>query len=121
MGLQCVRLVMPGSGTADASLQAAEAWVCAPHEENRLAALRLGGESDRRRPTTWLSLAAGWSGGNIAPDGSGAVPTQPYYTARAARVAVLSGLAQVPAGDRADRLRRCLDGAVKLMAAAEAP
>ncbi|GJD47757.1 hypothetical protein OPKNFCMD_0467 [Methylobacterium crusticola] len=118
---QCVRLLIPGLEATEPALRAAEAWVYAPEEENRLAALRLGADADRRVPTTWLALAAGWSGGNIAPPGLGAVQAPPHYTARAARVAVLSGLAHVPARDRSDRLNRCLEGALRLMQPQDAP
>ncbi len=113
---QCLRLLIPGVETRDPALRAAEDWVYAPDEDKRLAALRLGTEEDRQRPTTWLSLAAGWSGGNIAPPGvPGVVPSPPHYTARAVRIAVLSALALVPARDRAEKLGRCLDGALHMM------
>ncbi|MDR7040139.1 MULTISPECIES: DUF6931 family protein [Methylobacterium] len=112
---QCVRLLIPGPETSDAALQAAEAWVHEPEEERRLAALTLGAEADRRLPTTWLALAAGWSGGNIARPGQAAVLAAPHYTAKAVRVAILSALARVTARERADRLRRCLEGGLRLM------
>lgn len=113
---QCLRLLIPGIETGDPALRAAEAWVYAPDEDKRLAALRLGIEEDRQRPATWLSLAAGWSGGNIAPPGvAGIVPSPPHYTARAARIAVLSALAFVPARERADKLGLCLNGALHMM------
>lgn len=65
---QCVSAIL-GPRAEDAALRAAEAWVRAPEEENRLAALAIGAVSDQRLATTWLALAAAWSGGSMcAPD-----------------------------------------------------
>ncbi len=112
---QCVRRLPPVPFAADAAIEAADAWVHEPREAQRLAALRLGMASDRRAPTTWLALAAGWSGGNIAPAGMGVAHPEPHYTARAARVAILSGLARVAAHDRRAQLARCLEAGLHLM------
>ena len=65
---QCVGALL-GPRADDAALHAAEAWVRAPEEENRGAALAIGGAGDQASPTTWLALAAAWSGGSMcAPD-----------------------------------------------------
>ncbi|CAO4176385.1 DUF6931 family protein [Methylorubrum aminovorans] len=112
---QCVRMLVTAPEIADSALKAAEAWVQEPDEERRMTALTLGIAGDRRLPTTWLALAAGWSGGNIARPGQGVVLAAPHYTAKAVRVAILSSLASVPARERGDRLRRCLDGGLRLM------
>jgi hypothetical protein len=65
---QCVGAIL-GPAADDAALRAAEAWVRAPEEENRLAALAIGTAGDQRAATTWLALAAAWSGGSMcAPD-----------------------------------------------------
>lgn len=112
---QCLRRLPPAPFVPDAAIEAAEAWVHEPREERRLAALRLGTEGDRRLPTTWLALAAGWSGGNIAPAGMGVSHPEPHFTARAARVAILSALARVTARDRRTQLGHCLDGGLQLM------
>jgi hypothetical protein len=65
---QCVGAIL-GSGADDVALRAADAWVRAPEEENRLAALEMGTAGDQRLATTWLALAAAWSGGSMcAPD-----------------------------------------------------
>jgi len=47
-------------------VRAAEDWVEVPEEDRRVAALELGTRSNYQWPSTWLALAAGWSGGNIA-------------------------------------------------------
>lgn len=113
---QCVRLLLPGAAEFK-GLQAAEAWVRDPEEEQRLAALACATGGDRRCPTTWLALAAGWSGGNIARPGHGTVMAAPHYTAKAVRVAILGGLSRVVARERAACLRQCLEGGVRLMQA----
>ena len=65
---QCVGTIL-GPSSDDDALRAAEAWVRAPEEENRRAALAIGGAADQAFPTTWLALAAAWSGGSMtAPD-----------------------------------------------------
>jgi hypothetical protein len=65
---QCVGAIL-GPRADDAALRAAEAWVRAPEEENRRAALAIGNASDQSLATTWLALAAAWSGGSMcAPD-----------------------------------------------------
>lgn len=65
---QCVSAIL-GPRADDAALQAAEAWVRAPEEENRIAALGIATAGDQRLATTWLALAAAWSGGSMcAPD-----------------------------------------------------
>jgi hypothetical protein len=65
---QCVGAIL-GPPADNAALRAAEAWVRAPEEENRRAALEIGTAEDQRAATTWLALAAAWSGGSMcAPD-----------------------------------------------------
>lgn len=65
---QCVGAILGPRGD-DAALRAAEAWVRAPEEENRRAALAIGNAGDQSLATTWLALAAAWSGGSMcAPD-----------------------------------------------------
>ena len=65
---QCVGAIL-GPRADDDALRAAEAWVRAPEEESRRSALAIGGAADQALPTTWLALAAAWSGGSMtAPD-----------------------------------------------------
>jgi hypothetical protein len=100
---QCVRALIPARGPEEeAGLAAAEAWVREPEEERRLQALRLGMSADRGLPTTWLALAAAWSGGSMTPPEEGvAVPAPAHLTAQAARAAVLIALARIGARERA--------------------
>lgn len=92
------------------TLRATEAWVYQPDEERRQAALDLGTKGHSSDPTTWLALAAGWSGGLLAY-GS---PAPPYMTARAVRVAILTCLPKTPKRTRAERLTRCVQEGIKL-------
>lgn len=112
---QCVRTLLqlpPGSG--DAALHSAETWVREPDAGSRREALLRGMEADRRLPTTWLALAAGWSGDEIALE-DGPVAASPHLISKAARTAILVALARVSAKERATRLSVCLEGGMRLM------
>jgi hypothetical protein len=96
---------------------AAEDWVAAPEESRRLAALELGSHSDYNWPSTWLALAAGWSGGNIALGLEGAMaPPPPQQTARAVRAALAAAVARLAPCERKDRLRTCVEAGIRLAA-----
>jgi hypothetical protein len=111
---QCVRCLTPQPAENELKgLQAAEAWVKAPQDEVRRAALEVGMAGDRNAAATWCALAAGWSGGTM-PAAGHPVPVPPHLTAKAVRIAVLTALARVSAGDRAARIGECLEGAVRL-------
>ncbi|MCJ2033865.1 DUF6931 family protein [Methylobacterium sp. J-068] len=114
---QSVRLLgRIGAGQEDAMLLAAEDWVRDPEDQRRREALRLGMGSDRRLATTWVALAAAWSGGNVAP-GQGAVMATPEMTPKAVRTGILVALATVTARERASRLQLCVDAGLRLMKA----
>jgi hypothetical protein len=93
-----------------AGLLAAEAWVYEPDDEHRQGALELGTNGDIKHPTTWLALAAGWSGGSLASR----APTPPYMTSRAVRVAVLTSVPRIARPERDARLRDCITAGIKL-------
>jgi len=112
---QSVRLLSQiGIGQEDAMLLAAEDWVRDPEDQRRREALRLGMGSDRRLATTWVALAAAWSGGDVAP-GQGGVMATPEMTPKAVRTSILVALATVTARERANRLQLCVDAGVRLM------
>ena len=71
-------------------------------------------QGDRNVAATWVALAAAWSGGTMMA-GDNAVPVAPHLTARAVRIAVLTALARVGARDRAQQIKVCLDGALRLV------
>jgi hypothetical protein len=103
--LQCVRALL-GEGTVDEAFRAAEIWVRTPEDENRQAALSAANASDRRKPTTWLAFAAGWSGGSMVPSDQTPLPPPSAACAMAANSAIMMAVA---AGDpRADRLHKPL-------------
>jgi hypothetical protein len=98
-----------------AGLLAAEAWVYEPDEKHRQEALKIGTGSDSNDPLTWLALAAGWSGGSLAPDRPRPVPMPHYMTARAARIAVILSLGAMKNNDaRLAGLRACIADGIKL-------
>jgi hypothetical protein len=98
-------------------LKAAEAWVEFPDEDRRVAALELGTRSDFHLSSTWLALAAGWSGGNIALGFEGAVaPPPPQQTARSVNAALAAAVARVDPGERLARLRMCVEAGIRIAA-----
>jgi|GraSoiStandDraft_4_1057263.scaffolds.fasta_scaffold990661_2 hypothetical protein len=106
---QCVRALGGArSSEEEQALKAAEDWVRDPGEERRREALRIGSEGSRNSPTSWLALAAAWSGGNMMPPGQPAVSAPAHMTAKASRAAVLTALAAIPVKQRRGRLVACL-------------
>jgi hypothetical protein len=113
---QCVRTLNSARTSAeDKAIAAAEDWVREPEEERRRTALDLGSESDRSAPATWAALAAGWSGGSMTPSDQPAAPCPPHLTAKAVRAAVLTALARVPVKERSERMKTCLEEALRLV------
>jgi hypothetical protein len=114
-GCQSLRHVKPQAAPSEASaLEAAEAWVREPEEDVRREALKRGMQGDGQMPATWMALAAGWSGGSIAPPEFGVLPAGPHQTARAVRAGLLIALSQVASEDIPRLLKPCLDGAIAL-------
>jgi hypothetical protein len=110
--IQCVRALTAGDD-ADEALRAAETWVRTPEDENRRAALGIASGADRRRPTTWLAFAAGWSGGSLLPADQKPVPPPSGACAMAANTAIMMAVA---AGDpRAilDRIAACAEAGLR--------
>ena len=107
-GCRCMRGVL-GSGTPSPGLLAAETWVGAPSENARVAAYERWNDGDREDPSTWLALAAVWSGGSLVPTLPNAMPAPPYLTANMVRVALVLALNRRPlqakAGDAQDWVR----------------
>ena len=112
---RCMRALVPArTDDEDAALQMAEAWVEETEESRRRAALRLGMDGDKTMAAIWTALAAGWSGGSLAPDSEAVIPIQPHMTARACRAAVLIALGPVPRKERQAKIRACLDSAIQI-------
>jgi hypothetical protein len=95
-------------------LLAAEAWVGAPSEDNRLVALRIGTQSDTSDPLTWLAFSAGWAGGMLSTNPTMPVPVPAYMTARAGRIAILLAARHLASPDRKHRMRECIAAGARL-------
>jgi hypothetical protein len=112
---QCVRALIPSREPAEENaLRAAEAWVGEPEEELRRQALEIGMQGDRAAPTTWVALAAAWSGGSLTPPDQPPAPAPAHLTPKAVRAAVLTALARISVKQRRDRLAACLHEGMKL-------
>jgi hypothetical protein len=112
---QCVRALAPQLPTgSDIPLAAAEEWVREPEEERRQNALSAGLAADPQHAAAWTALAAGWSGGSLAPVGQEiVVPPPAHLTAKAVRTAVLIGLARGETQLRRSSLAACVDACVR--------
>jgi hypothetical protein len=93
--IQCVR-ALTAWDDADEALHAAETWVRTPEDDNRRGALVIANDADRRKPTTWLAFAAGWSGGSMVPPDQNPTPPPAGACAMAANTAIMMA---VTAGD----------------------
>jgi hypothetical protein len=108
---QCVGAILGPSGE-DEALRAAEAWVRAPDEEKRRAALDIGNARDPRAPSTWLARAVGWSGGSRSALEHKPMPPQPSACARAANAAIILAItAQEPIAIR-PWIRACVQAGI---------
>jgi hypothetical protein len=87
----------PAKPELEASLQAAEAWVRRPNEENRRSAEKAGQSIKAPHPARWAALAAFWSGGSLAPPGAGEVKPPEDLTAKAVVGAIMLAVALDPA------------------------
>jgi hypothetical protein len=111
---QCVRSLLSGPTTADeTALHAAEEWVREPAEANRCRVLVNGLAADRRSASTWVALAAGWSGGPMVVSDYGGPPAPPQLTAQSAFAAIRIALGGTK--DRAAEILRCVERAVRIM------
>jgi hypothetical protein len=110
-GCQCVRAI--GGGEADEALLAAEAWVRDPEDATRRAALNIGWSRDARIATTWLALAAGQSGGSIAPEVAYPVAPPPQATALDVKAAVILAIAQTPSQKQSAWLATCVEAGIR--------
>jgi len=110
-GCQCVR-ALQGNRTDDALL-AAEAWVREPEEATRRAALTIGWSGDMRNAATWLALAAGQSGGSIAPEGAQPVPPPPHATALDVKAGVILALVERPMSEVPAWTKACVEAGIR--------
>jgi hypothetical protein len=109
---QCVGALL-GPRAEDAALRAAEAWVRSPEEENRRAALEIGAASDQRLPTTWLALAAAWSGGSMCAPDLKPLPPPKSACAKAANAAIALACASGDPLGYAQRVAACAEAGIR--------
>ncbi|MEM7677271.1 MAG: hypothetical protein AAF449_14820 [Myxococcota bacterium] len=110
---RCARLLNGNTGLKPA-VALAEVWVRTPEEEHRRAALDHAEAADSGVSDTWAAYGAGWSGGNIAPDGNPPILAAPQLTAKAVRASVLIAISEDEPRTRQDRLKRCYAEALRL-------
>jgi hypothetical protein len=115
---QCVRALL-GAGATDEALGAAEVWVRTPEDDNRRAALSAANDSDRRKPTTWLAFAAGWSGGSLLPADQKPVPPPAGACAMAANAAIMMAVAAGDPRAVGDRIEACAEAGVRFAGGGE--
>lgn len=77
-------------------LEAAEAWVYRPNEENRRKAEAAGGAIKISHPAKWTAMGAFWSGGSLAPPNAPEVKPPDDFTAKAVAGAVMMAAALDP-------------------------
>ena len=109
---QCVSAIVGPSSENDPALRAAEAWVRAPEEENRRVALEIGGAGDQNSATTWLALAAAWSGGSMCPPDVQPMPAPVWACAKAVNAAIALSTISEPSAV-ADRLKACAEAGIR--------
>lgn len=97
-----------------AALEAAEAWVYKPTEENRRTAMQRAQETKFDAPGVWAAVAAFWSGASLAPADLPAVPPAPYLTGVAVAGAVSLAAVQTEAALADKKRQRYIDMAIDI-------
>ncbi len=92
----CARQVQedPASPAIAAAVEAAEAWVRRPTEENRRGALARAQATDFQSPAAWAAMAAFWSSGSMAPEHVPDVPAPGHLVGCAVAGAVMLAAVQ---------------------------
>ncbi len=87
----CTRELLPveGKPALTAGIEAAEAWVYRPTEDNRRKAEKAAEAIGASHPARWSAMAAFWSDGSLAPPGAPEVKPAKDFTAKAVAGAVL--------------------------------
>jgi hypothetical protein len=115
---QCVRALL-GAGAGDEALRIAETWVRTPEEDNRNGALRIANDSDRRKATTWLAFAAGWSGGSMVPPDQTPLPPPAGACPMAANTAIMLAVAAGDSRAVVERIGVCAEAGVRFASGGE--
>lgn len=112
----CARLTLPASAAPEvgAALQAAEAWVFQPTEENRRAAMQKAEAAGLDTPAAWSAVSVFWSGGSMAPPGSPPVQPAERLCATAVTSTVLLAAVQTEPELADQKYRRFLEAGVDI-------
>ena len=114
-GCRSVKTLVPTrSAEEEQAIVVAEQWVREPEEEQRLAALELGVRASSKLPSTYLALAAGWSGGRMDVGAEAPVAIPSHQTARVVRAAVLIAACRVEMAQKPELLRLCLEDGIQI-------
>ncbi len=112
-GYECLRMSSEDLIPDDRELMELIAnWTTYPDAENRFRVMKHALWAPNRTPAVLLGLAAGWSGGPMAPNDPAPVPVS--RAPKAINSAVLSSLAKVDLSQRPIQLARFIDLAVSL-------
>lgn len=116
---QCVG-ALQGEAADDEAFRAAGAWVQTPDEALRRAALAIGAAGDQGVATTWLALAAGWSGGSVIAAEHAPVLPPPSACAKAANAAIALAITQGDPRAIGAWTRACAEAGVRFAEGGEA-
>ena len=107
----CVRGSMPRPPEAEetAVLEAAEAWVLEPSEQNRREAMAAAEALGFEAAAAWTGAGAFWSGGSLAPPDLPEVPPDDKLTGTAVACAVNVAAHRAPVSKPNDRYRQFLN------------
>lgn len=106
------RMVERFDASEERAIGFAEAWAEEPGEATRGKALAIGNINDHNAPTTWLALAAGWSGGSVVPPEFDPIEAKPEQTARAVRVALFVALSRLTGDGKHRIMTTCLEDGI---------
>lgn len=97
-----------------AALEAAEAWVYRPTDENRRAAMERAQATKFDAPGVWAAVAAFWSGSSLAPADLPAVSPAPHLTGVAVSGALTLAAVQTEPALADKKRQRYIDMAVDI-------
>lgn len=106
----CARAVTTEEVSPDnlAALDAAEAWVYKPIDENRRKAMALAEKTPMDSCASWAAVAAFWSAGSMAPEDAPAVPPGEELTGAAVSGAVILAAVQTEPEKAPDKYAKFL-------------
>ena len=112
----CARFTLPPTAppAVMAALQASEAWVFQPTEENRRAAMEKAEASGLDTPSAWSAVSVFWSGGSMAPPGAPPVAPADRLFATAVTSTVLLAAVQTEPHLADQKYRRFLDAGIDI-------